>query len=287
MDDVKDLQIFDFEDRNVRVVMMDGEPWFVARDVAAALGYPDSSLDQVNNLFGHIPVEWKGLNPIMVNLKDGREQVREMLCLSEQGVYFFLARSDKSKALPFQKKIAGEIIPSIRRHGVYMTPEMIERTLMNPDFIIGLATKLKDEQTKNKELEGEVKALSSVIDENRPKILFADSVEASKTSILVGELATLIKQNGVDMGQNRLFAWLRDNGFLMKQGSWKNMPTQRSLDAGLFEVRESTRWHPDGTIRIDKTPKLTGRGQVYFVNLFLHDQKEAQRESTATEAVLS
>ena len=157
---------------------------------------------------------------------------------------------------------------------MYMTPEMIERTLMNPDFIINLATKLKDEQAKNKELEGEIKSLTTTIDENQPKVVFADSVEASKTSTTVGEFAALLKQNGVDMSPNRLFAWLQDNGFLMEQDGWENMPTQRSLDAGFLKVKESKSFKPDGSFRLSKTLMITGRGQIYFVNRFLREAKE-------------
>ena len=256
------LQIFSFEDKSGRFVMADGEPWFVARDAAEALGYPESSLVQVTNLFGHIPGEWRGLKPIKVNLKDGRVQVRDMLCLSEQGLYFFLARSDKPKAIPFQKKIAGEILPSIRKYGAYMTPQKIEEILTNPDTIIGLAVALKREQAKRKELAAKVET-------DYPKVLFADSVSASGTSILVGELAKLLRQNGVEVGQNRLFEILRNEGYLIKSGSDRNMPTQRSMERGLFEIKEITINRSDGGIDIKKTPKITGRGQVFFVNKFL------------------
>jgi anti-repressor protein len=254
------LRMFDFEGKSGRFVLVNGEPWFVAKDVAKALGYGEDS--SVSILFKGVPEEWVQVNPISVNLKDGREQLRDMLCISEQGLYFFLARSDKPKALPFQKKIAGEILPSIRKYGAYMTPQKIEEILTNPDTIIGLAQALKREQTKRRELAAKVES-------DYPKVLFADSVSASHTSILVGELAKLLRQNGVDVGQNRLFEILRNAGYLTKSGSGRNMPTQRAMEMGLFEIKEITINRSDGGIDIKRTPKVTGRGQVFFVNKFL------------------
>ena len=234
----------------------------MAKDVAKALDYADESLESTNKLFAHIPAEWADRKPIPVKLKDGREQLREMLCLSEQGLYFFLARSDKPKAVPFQKKIAGEILPSIRKYGAYMTPRKIEEILMNPDTIIGLAEALKREQAERRELAAKIEA-------DYPKVLFADSVSASNTSILVGELAKLLRQNGVEVGQNRLFEILRNEGYLLRGGSGRNMPTQRSMELGLFEIKEITINRSDGGIDVKRTPKVAGRGQVYFVNRFL------------------
>ena len=144
-----------------------------------------------------------------------------------------------------------------------MTPEKIEEALLDPDTIIRLATDLKAERNKREALERENAELT-------PKALFADAVAASESSILVGELAKILKQNGVgSMGQNRLFGWLRDNGYLMKQGSWYNMPTQKSMELGLFEIKETSITHSDGHVTVNKTPKVTGKGQQYFVNLFL------------------
>ena len=166
----------------VRIVDVTGEPWFVAKDVARALGYPESSLRQLNNLFGHVPDKWKGRNWIMT---PGGEQ--EMLIISEQGLYFFLARSDKAAALPYQKWVAGDVMPSIRRHGAYLTPARLEEALLNPDTLIRLATNLKAEREKRQALEAQAAA-------DRPKVVFAESIEVAKTSILVGEMAKLIKQ---------------------------------------------------------------------------------------------
>jgi anti-repressor protein len=254
------LQVFEFEDRKGRIIIVDGEPWFVAKDIAAATGYADSS--NPARLFQMVPDEWKGVKPI--HTLGG---VQEMLCISEQGLYFFLARSDKPLALPFQRKIAGEILPSIRKHGAYMTPQKIEEIFTNPDMIISLAQVLKREQER-------VKELAAKVEEDCPKVLFADSVSASHTSILVGELAKLLRQNGVEIGQNRLFEKLREEGYLMKDGSSRNMPTQKSMELELFEVKETTINRSDGVIDIKKTPKITGRGQVYFVNRFCPKKTE-------------
>ncbi|MCR5346184.1 MAG: phage antirepressor KilAC domain-containing protein [Fretibacterium sp.] len=238
--------------------MADGEPWFVAKDVATTLGYSEASMSNMGQLLGAVPDEWKGRKRITT---PGGEQ--EMLCLSEQGLYFFLGRSDKPAALPYQKTVAGQIMPSIRKHGAYMTPKKLEEILFNPDLLIGLAQRLKDEQAKSAALEARAEA-------DRPKVLFADSVAASDTSILIGNLAKLIRQNGVDIGQNRLFQWMRKNGYLISvKGDRYNMPTQESMDRGLFEIVERTRISPNGNVHIDRTTKVTGKGQVFFVNQFL------------------
>ena len=183
-----------------------------------------------------------------------------------ENIFYRLAMKAKNAtAEAFQAKVADEIIPTIRKHGAYMTPDTIERVLTDPDTIIKLATQLKLEQEQRKALEEKVET-------DKPMVLFANSVSASEHSILVGELAKLIKQNGVDIGQNRLFERLRKDGYLIKSGSSKNMPTQRSMELGLFEIKESSVVMPNGSIRINKTPKVTGKGQIYFINLFLGDR---------------
>jgi anti-repressor protein len=185
-----------------------------------------------------------------------------MQVLFEQGVYFYLSRCDKPSASSFQKKAAGEILPSIRKYGAYMTPQKIEEILTNPDTLISLAEALKREQTKRRELAAKVES-------DYPKVLFADSISASQTSILVGELAKLLRQNGVEVGQSRLFEILRNEGYLVRSGSGRNMPTQRAMELGLFEIREITINRSDGGIDIKRIPKVTGCGQVFFVNKFL------------------
>ena len=240
---------------SVRVIEREGQPWFVAKDVAGALGYAETS--NAARLFSSVPDEWKGVKPIHTL---GGEQ--EILCLSEQGLYFFLGRSDKPAAFPFQKWLAGEVIPSIRRHGMYATPQTVEAMLDDPDTTIKILTALKEERAQRQALEAKAEA-------DRPKIVFAESIEVAKTSILVGEMAKLIKQaTGHDIGQNRFFDFLRDNGYLHKSGSQRNMPTQRSIEAGWMEVKEGTRIGSSGECHITRTTKITGRGQIYFINLF-------------------
>lgn len=252
---MNDLKIFEkAELGSVRVIMENGDPWFVASDVTRALGYSSNNRSYI---LGLIPDEWKGRKKIAT---PGGEQ--DMSVLSEQGLYFFLGRSDKPAALPFQKWLAGDVLPAIRRHGVYATPDMTERMLEDPDVLIQALTALKEERAQRVALEARAEA-------NRPKIIFAESIEVAKTSILVGEMAKLIKQaTGYNIGQNRFFDWLRDNGYLHKGGSQRNMPTQRCIDAGWMEVKGGTRIGSSGECHITRTPKITGRGQIYFINTF-------------------
>ncbi len=180
--------------------------------------------------------------------------------LTEDGLYEVLMQSRKPIAKKFKKKVK-EILKDVRKYGMYATDELLD----NPDLIIKMATRLKEEKAKNKELEDKMK-------EDKPKVLFAEAVSIAKNTILVREMAKLIKQNGVDMGEKRLFIWLRENGYLIKKiGTDYNMPTQRSMDLGLFEIKESPVLHSSGEIEISKTPKITGKGQQYFLNIFLKD----------------
>ena len=188
-----------------------------------------------------------------------------------ENIFYRLAMKAKSEtAEQFQAFVADEVLPSIRKRGAYLTPAKIEEVLLNPDTIIQLAQALKEEQEARRIADAKIEA-------DRPKVLFADAVSTSKQSILVGDLAKLIKQNGVEIGQNRLFDWLRNHGYLIKQkgASW-NMPTQKAMDLGLFEIKETTRVQSDGHIKIDKTVKVTGKGQVYFINRFLGKRETSE-----------
>ena len=181
--------------------------------------------------------------------------------IQENIFYKLCMKADNEVARKFQDRVCDEILPSIRKYGMYATDELLD----NPDLIIKMATRLKEEKAKNKELEDKMK-------ENKPKVLFAEAVSIAKNTILVREMAKLIKQNGIDMGEKRLFIWLRENGYLIKKiGTDYNMPTQRSMDLGLFEIKESPVLHSSGEIEISKTPKITGKGQQYFLNIFLKD----------------
>jgi anti-repressor protein len=267
-----DLTTFDLlEFGSLRVhIDANNEPWFCAKDVIGALKYNPES--KVGMICYHVPEQWKGVNPIYT--LGGPQQ---MLTLSEQGLYFFLGRSDKPKALSYQMKVAGEIMPAIRKHGGYLTPAKIEEVLLNPDTIIRLATELKDERAKAAAQAELIEKQAAKIEADKPKALFAEAVTASKTSILVGEMATILKQNGVDVGGTRLFRTLRDEGYLIKLGDRRNLPTQKSMDLGLMEIKERIVVNPDGTNRLTRTPKITGKGQVYFSNLFLSRSAEQAR----------
>ena len=257
------IQVFQNENFSVRTIEDNGEVFFVAKDVAEALGYSEESINTPNKLFGHVPEVWAGRKQIPVRSENGVEQKREMLCLTEQGLYFFLGRSDKPKALPYQMWIAGEVVPSIRKHGAYVTPAKLEDILSDPDAWIKTLEALKAEREK-------VAALTAKAQEDRPKVIFAEAVDASKDSILIGNLAKLLSQNGIKIGQNKLFAWLRENGYLIGcKGERWNFPMQSYVDRGFFEVKKTVVNNPDGTTRITHTTKVTGKGQIYFINGFL------------------
>ena len=237
---------------SIRVTERDGEPWFIGKDVAKVLGYKEAP----KAIRDHVDNDDKGVS--VLDTPGGKQN---LTIINESGVYALIFGSKLPNAKEFKHWVTSEILPSIRRHGAYMTDEKIEEALNDPDTIIKLAQRLKEERQRRKQLEAEA-------ERDRPKVLFADAVAASKTSILVGELAKLIKQNGRDIGQRRLFERLREDGYLMKTGSSRNMPTQKSMELGLFEIKETTINCPDGSIKVTKTPKVTGKGQQYFINRY-------------------
>lgn len=247
------IQPFTYEDHTVRVVTIDGEPWFVLADLCKVL-----DLAKPSRVAMRIADDMKGAHQMST---PGGDQ--EMTIVSEAGMYEVIIRSDKPEAAAFRRWVTSEVLPSIRKHGGYLTDQKIEDILDNPDTIIELATKLKSERAKRAALEKQ-----AAID--TPKARFADAVSASHTSILIGDLAKLLRQNGYEIGQNRLFEMLRRDGYLCsaKGGLW-NMPTQKAMDLNLFEVKETTIVHSDGHVSISKTTKVTGKGQVYFVTRFL------------------
>lgn len=253
-----DLQIFNSPEFGaIRTIEKDGEPWFVGKDVATILGYAKP----LNALATHIDED----DSLKQGLTDNMGRMQETIFINESGLYSLVLSSKLPTAKKFKRWVTNEVIPSIRKHGAYMTPETLEKVLLSPDTLMQLAQNLKDEQEKRRVLE-------TKIEQDKPKVLFSDAVASAKTSILIGELAKLLKQNGVDIGQNRLFEWMRQNGYLIRrQGSDYNMPTQRSMEQGLFEIKETTVVHADGHTHINKTPKVTGKGQAYFVTLFLKE----------------
>ena len=250
---MNELQEFNFQGNQLRTVLIDSEPFFVGKDAATAIGYKNFR----DALKTHVKAKYKRESRITTPFG-----TQTMTVISEPGLYQLAGESKLPSADPFQDWVYEQVLPSIRKHGAYMTPETIEKAIYNPDFIINLATKLKDEQAKTA-------ALTADNETMKPKALFADAVATSHTSILIGDLAKLIRQNGVDIGQNRLFAWLREHGYLIGSGDRRNMPTQRAMDLELFDIKERTFQNPDGSVRITKTTKVTGKGQQYFINKFL------------------
>ena len=250
---MNEIKIWNYESSEIRTIEKDGEPWWVLSDVCKVLEIARGT--KVAERLEEDEVRQTSITDSL-----GRQQ--KAYIINESGLYAVILRSDKPQAKPFRKWVTSEVLPSIRKHGAYMTDNTLEQALTNPDFLIRLATELKTEKEKRLALEQQA-------EQDKPKVLFADSVTASSSSILIGELAKLIKQNGVDIGQRRLFEWMRTNGYLIKRkGSEYNLPTQRSMEQGLMEIKETSVVHT-GYTTISKTPKVTGKGQVYFINLFL------------------
>lgn len=252
------LQIFNNQEfGQIRTLFIENEGWLVGKDVTEILGYSNSS-DALKN---HVDEDDKKKIAFSDYPQFGNKGA---VLINESGLYSLILRSNLPKAKEFKRWVTSEVLPSIRKHGAYMTENTLEKALTSPDFLIQLATNLKEEQEKRRLLEEEK-------ERNAPKVIFADAVSTSHTSILVGELAKLMKQNGIDTGEKRLFKWLRDNGYLIKRkGTDYNMPTQKSLELKIIEIKERTINNPDGSIRITKTPKITGKGQQYFINKFLN-----------------
>lgn len=221
-------------------------------DVSRGLGFT-----QTKN--GVEYVRWERVNGYLENM--GFPHLAGKEFIPENVFYRLGMKGENEAAQQFQIKVADEILPSIRRHGMYATDSTIENILTNPDFGIQLLTALKTERA-------EKKRLTEKIEQDAPKVSFADAVASSETSIPVGDLAKLLKQNGINTGQNRLFEYLRQNGYLVKYGDSRNIPTQKYMEMGLFEIKESTVYKPNGNILIQRTPKITGKGQIYFVKLF-------------------
>ena len=248
------IQVFNNpEFGDVRVVEQNGEPWFVGKDVAEIVGHenPERAIRK------YVEDDDKGVTDLVTPGGKQRATV-----INESGVYSLILSSKLPRAKEFKRWVTAEVLPSIRKHGAYMTETTLEKALTSPDFLIRLATELKQEQEKRIAAEKQIEI-------DRPKVVFADAVAVADDSILIGELAKLIRQNGVAMGQNKLFSWLRENGYLMKGGESRNLPTQRAMEMNLFKVKERVISNPDGSQLTTRTTKVTGKGQQYFINRFL------------------
>lgn len=265
------LRVFNSEEfGEIRTVSINGEPWFVGKDVAGALGYKNTKdalathVDNCDKIMGS-----QNTTP---SIKDnmGREQYPTWI--NESGLYALIFGSKLESAKRFKHWVTSEVLPSIRKHGGYIDGQ----ETMSDDEL--LAKALMVAQNKIAEKNRIIAQKQERIDQMQPKEVFADAVSTSKQSILIGDLAKLICQNGYQIGQKRLFQWMRENGYLMTQGSSYNRPKQRYVEQGLFEIKESTINNPDGSVRITITPKVTGKGQVYFVNKFLGGSWEVRHE---------
>ena len=255
---MNELKIFENRDfGKIRSLMVNNEPFFVGNDIATVLGYKNTR----DALSKHIDEEDKISD---VAIYDG-SQNRNMTIINESGLYSLILSSKLKSTKKFKRWVTSEVLPSIRKNGMYATDELLN----NPDLAIKVFEQLKQEREEKKKLQLENAKQKKVLENQKPKVLFADSVETSTTSILIGDLAKLLRQNGYDIGQNRLFDWLRNNDYLIKNGERKNMPTQKAMDLELFEIKERTLSNPDGSVRVTRTTKVTGKGQVYFVNKFL------------------
>lgn len=242
---MNELQIFNSEEfGEIRTITKDNEPWFVASDICR-------SLDLSNPTMAMQRIDDDEKAKFNLGLSGG-----ETNCVNEYGLYSLVLASRKREAKDFKRWITHEVLPSIRKNGGYIAGQ---ETLSDDEL---MAKALLVAQNKIAERDKQIERM-------KPKEIFADAVATSHTSILVGDLAKLICQNGYQIGQKRLFVWLRDKGYLIKSGSSYNMPTQRYIEQGLFEIKESNLVNPDGSVRITRTPKVTGKGQVYFVNKFL------------------
>lgn len=250
---MKELQIFKSEQfGEIRTVVKDNEPWFVAADVCMALEIKNSR-DAMQRLDG----DEKGV--VLTDTLGGKQ---EMATVNEPGLYSLVMGSRKPEAKAFKRWITHEVIPTIRKTGGYVN---------NEDTFVNTYLPFADDGVKAlfSQTLGALRKANEKIEADKPKVLFANAVETSKTAILIGDLAKIIKQNGVDIGQKRLFHYLRENGYLIKNGSSKNMPTQRAMEMGLFEVKETAITNPDGSIRITRTTKVSSKGQQFFINKFL------------------
>ena len=258
-----ELKIFNYKNNEVRTTIQDGEVWWVLKDVCKILG-----LNDVHKVALRLEKDERNQIPVTDNL--GRQQ--NTTIINEPGLYKVIFRSDKPEAKKFMHWVTHEVLPSIRKHGAYITSAKMEELMSDPDTWVKLIRTLQQER-REKEL------LRNQIEKDKPKIIFSDAVSASDCHILIGEMAKILKGNGIEIGQNRLFERLRNDGFLIRRkGSDKNIPTQKSMNLGLFRIIETAITHSDGHVTIAKTAKITGKGQVYFTKYFLAHKEDNDNE---------
>jgi len=250
---MNELHIFKYKENEVRTIMKDGEPWFVLKDVCDVLDIGNNRM-----VADRLDEDEKG-----VSITDTLGGKQESTIISESGLYNVILLSRKPEAKIFKRWITHEVIPSIRKHGAYMTMDTIEKVLLDPDAIITIATALKKEQEERKRLQAQIEA-------EAPKVAFATALSLSEDTILIRELAKILHQNGINIGQNRLFKRLREEGYLIRHhGDDYNSPTQKAIDLGVLVLKETLISKPDGSSMIVRTTKVTGRGQEFFINNYL------------------
>lgn len=256
---MNELQVFKNQEfGSVRTLVINSEPWFVGKDVTKALGYDNPS----KAIRDHVEEEDKrvGVQNVTPYIIDSLGRKQHPTFINESGLYALVFGSKLPSAKKFKRWVTSEVLPALRKTGQYQVKELSGSELMAKALI---------------EAQSVLAAKDKQIEEMKPKALFADAVATSHTSILVGELAKILKQNGIEMGQKRLFAWLREKGYLIKrQGTDYNMPTQKAMDLGLFEIKEGSYVNGSGVNITTKTPKITGKGQQYFINKFLAKECE-------------
>ncbi len=254
---MNELQNFTFDGATIRTLVINDEPYFIGKGVAEVLGYTNTQ----KAIRDHVDAEDKLTERIVLS-----GQNRDVIVINESGLYSLILSSKLPEAKRFKRWVTSEVLPAIRKHGAYATAPTIDKILSDPDYGIQLLQTLKEEREKRIELEEQNTKML-------PKAVFADAVATSDKTILIGDLAKLIRQNGPKVGQKRLFEWMRENGFLIKRrGADWNSPTQRAMEMELFEIKETAITHSDGHVTISKTTKVTGKGQVYFVNRFLSSE---------------
>lgn len=266
---MQDLKIFENKEfGKVRTIMTDGEPLFIAADVCKAL-----DIKNFTQAVSRLDTDERA----MLNIgRQGRTNV-----VNEYGLYNLVLASRKPEAKAFKRWITHEVIPAIRKHGGYLTPDKTEELLNDPDLIIQLATNLKEERAARSQAEQQLAVA-------KPKVLFVDAVAASDSTILIGDLAKIIKQNGHAVGQQRMFKWLREHGYLIKRmGADYNSPTQKAMELGLFKIKETAITHSDGHVTVSKTVKVTGKGQQYFIAKFEAKKHEILKKATASVLLLT
>ena len=256
---MNDLQVFQNERfGEVRTVIREGQPWFVAADVCRVLELDPTATRRLDE-------DEKDT----LRLTQGTSGNPNVTIVNEPGLYVLVLGSRKPEAKEFRRWITHEVIPAIRKHGAYLTDEATDALFAEPDTFAALAVKWRDERKARLEAEAQARQHLEKIQQDAPKVLFASSVEASSTCILIGALAKILRQNGVEVGQNRLFERMRKDGYLISRpGSDWNMPSHRSMEAGFMRIKESTVTHADGHISVNKTHVVTGKGQVFFINKY-------------------